>query len=148
VRDAGDVTGRHDAVLNVGSSHVHGGWPAAPAALRALVADGGAVVFGEGYWRRAPSAAFLDALGGASADELPDRAGLDAGVRAAGFEIAAAEEAGDADWARYEETLAANAERAGDPDSLAYARRIRDRRGIPDGASTMGFALLLLRTGA
>jgi cyclopropane fatty-acyl-phospholipid synthase-like methyltransferase len=148
VRDAGDVTGRHDAVLNVGSSHVHGGWPAAPAALRALVADGGAVVFGEGYWRRAPSAAFLDALGGASADELPDRAGLDAGVRAAGFAIAAAEEAGDADWADYEETLAANAERAGDPDSLAYARRIRDRRGIPDGASTMGFALLLLRAGA
>src|SRR3954468_9840503 len=40
VRDAGEVTGRHDAVLNVGSSHVHGGWPAAPGALRALVADG------------------------------------------------------------------------------------------------------------
>src|SRR3954462_12196284 len=106
VRDAGDVTGRHDAVLNVGASHVHGGWPAAPAALRALVADGGAVVFGGGYWRRVPSAAFLDALGGASADELPDRAGLDAGVRAAGFATEAAEEAGDADWTHYEETLA------------------------------------------
>jgi SAM-dependent methyltransferase len=145
VRDAATVTGRHDAVLNVGSSHVHGGWPAAPRALRALAADGGAVVFGEGYWRRPPSAAFLDALGGATADELPDRAGLDAWVRAAGFAIAAAEEASEADWARYEETLAANAERAGDPDSLAYARRIRARRALPDGASTLGFALLLLR---
>src|SRR3954451_7417999 len=41
VRDAADATGRHDAVLNVGSSHVHGGWPAAPAAVRALVARGG-----------------------------------------------------------------------------------------------------------
>ena len=38
VRDAGEVTGRHDAVLNVGSSHVHGGYPAALRALRALVA--------------------------------------------------------------------------------------------------------------
>src|SRR3954471_21419114 len=84
VRDAGDVAGRHDALLNVGSSHVHGGWAAAPAALRALVADGGAVVFGEGYWRRAPSAAFLDALGGASADELPDPARLAAGAPGAG----------------------------------------------------------------
>jgi SAM-dependent methyltransferase len=148
VRDAGDVTGRHEAVLNVGSSHVHGGWPAAPAALRALVADDGAVVYGEGYWRRPPSPAFLDALGGATADELPDRAGLDAGVRAAGFAIAAAEEASDADWARYEETLAANAERAGDEGSLAYAGRIRDRRALADGATTLGFALLLLRAGA
>src|SRR3954464_12102012 len=128
VRDAGDVTGRHDAVLNVGSSHVHGGWPAARAARRALVAAGGAVVCGEGYWRRAPSAAFLDALGGASADELPDRAGLDAGVRAAGFGVGGAGERSEGDWARYEETLAANVERAGDPDSLTYARRIRYRR--------------------
>src|SRR4051794_13578491 len=148
VRDAAHVAGRHDAVLNVGSSHVHGGWPAAPGALRALVGDAGAVVFGEGYWRRAPSGAFLDALGGATADELPDRAGLDAGVRAAGFTIAAAEEAGDADWARYEETLAASAERAGDEDSLAYARRIRARRALADGTTTLGFALLLLRAGA
>ncbi|MFO1533992.1 MAG: hypothetical protein ABR562_10070, partial [Thermoplasmatota archaeon] len=43
----------------------------------------------------------------------------------AGFAIEAAQEATDADWARYEDALAANAERAGDADSLAYARRIR-----------------------
>jgi SAM-dependent methyltransferase len=146
-RDAATVTGRHDAVLNVGSSHVHGGWPAALGALRALAADGGAVVYGEGYWRRAPSPAFLDALGGATADELSDRAGLDDAVRGAGFTIEAAEDASEADWARYEETLAANAERAGDPDSLAYARRIRDRRALAGGTGTLGFALLLLRAG-
>jgi SAM-dependent methyltransferase len=145
VADAAGVTGRHAAVLNVGSSHVHGGWPAAPAALRALVADGGMVVYGEGYWRRPPSPAFLDALGGATADELPDRDGLLAGVRAGGFAVEAVEEASEADWARYEETLAGNAERTGDPDSLRYARRIRDRRALPDGTDTLGFALLLLR---
>src|SRR3954468_10256945 len=36
-REAGEVAGRHDAVLNVGSSHVHGGYPAALGALRDLV---------------------------------------------------------------------------------------------------------------
>jgi protein-L-isoaspartate O-methyltransferase len=47
--------------------------------------------------------------------------------------------------ARYEETLASSAERARDPESLAYARRIRDRRALADGTTTLGFALLLLR---
>lgn len=53
--------------------------------------------------------------------------------------------AGEEDWARYEETLAANAERHGAPDMVAYARRIRDRRALPDGTVTLGFALLVLR---
>jgi SAM-dependent methyltransferase len=148
VRDAGEVSGRHDAVLNVGSSHVHGGYPAALAALRGLVADGGAVVLGEGYWREPPSDAFLAALGGATEDELDTFGGLRSTALAAGFQIEAVAEADDADWTRYEETLAANAERAGDPDSLAYARRIRERRALPGGGSTLGFALLLLRAAA
>jgi cyclopropane fatty-acyl-phospholipid synthase-like methyltransferase len=148
LRDAGEVEGRHDAVLNVGSSHVHGGYPAALGALRRLVADGGAVVFGEGHWVREPSAAFLDALGGASADELPDLDGLRAAARAAGFDVEAEAVASEEDWAAYEETLAANAERAGGEDALRYARRIRDRRALPDGTRTLGFALLLLRAGS
>jgi SAM-dependent methyltransferase len=145
VRDAGEVSGRHDAVFNVGSSHVHGGYPAALGALRRLAADGGAVLYGEGYWRDDPSPAFLDALGGATEDELDTFGGLRSAALAAGFEIDAVAEAGEDDWARYEETLAANAEREGDPESLEYARRIRDRRALPGGADTLGFALLLLR---
>jgi cyclopropane fatty-acyl-phospholipid synthase-like methyltransferase len=145
VRDAADVDGRHDAVLNVGSSHVHGGWPAALGALRGLVADGGAVVLGEGYWLRDPSPAFLEARGGATADELPDLDGLRAAAEAAGFAVEGLAEASAADWAAYEETLATNAERAGADDALAYARRIRERRALPEGTSTLGFALLLLR---
>jgi cyclopropane fatty-acyl-phospholipid synthase-like methyltransferase len=145
VRDAGEVEGRHDAVLNVGSSHVHGGYPAALSALRALVADGGEVVFGEGYWAREPSPAFLDALGGATADELPDLDGLRAAATAAGFDVEAHAVASEEDWTAYEETLAANAERAGADDALAYARRIRERRALPDGTGTLGFTLLLLR---
>lgn len=145
VRDAVTVDGRHDAVLNVGSSHVHGGYPAALGVLRSLVADRGAVVLGEGYWAREPSAAFLDALGGATADELPDLEGLRAAARAAGFAVEAQALTSEADWAAYEETLASNAEREGGDDTRAYARAIRDRRALPEGTSTMGFALLLLR---
>jgi cyclopropane fatty-acyl-phospholipid synthase-like methyltransferase len=145
VRDAAETDGRHEAVLNTGSSHVHGGYPAALGVLRSLVADGGAVVLGEGYWRHEPSAAFLDALGGATVDELPDLDGLRAAAADTGFEVEALAEASDDDWARYEETLAANAERAGGDDALAYARRIRERRALPEGTATLGFALLLLR---
>jgi cyclopropane fatty-acyl-phospholipid synthase-like methyltransferase len=145
VRDAGEVSGSHDAVLNVGSSHVHGGYPGALRALRRLVADEGRVIYGEGYWLQQPSDEFLAALGGATEDELDTFGGLRAAALDAGFEIDAVAEASEADWARYEETLAANAERAGDPESLAYAARIRERRALPDGASTLGFALLLLR---
>jgi SAM-dependent methyltransferase len=145
VRDAAEVHRRHDAVLNVGSSHVHGGYPAALRVLRGLVADGGAVVYGEGYWREPPSPEFLDALGGASEDELDNLGGLRTSVLSAGFDIASLTEAGDADWAAYEETLAANAERDGGEESAAYAQRIRARRALPDGTRTLGFALLVLR---
>jgi hypothetical protein len=116
--------------------------------LRSLVVDGGAVVYGEGYWLQPPSAAFLDALGGATADELTDLEGLRAAVRAAGFGIVQEELAGEDDWAAYEEATAANAERAGGEDALAYARRIRERRALPEGGRTLGFALLLLRAEA
>ena len=50
----------------------------------------------------------------------------------------------DRDWALYESTLAANAARDGGPDALAYARRIRERRALPSGTTTLGFSLLVL----
>ena len=71
--------------------------------------------------------------------------GLRAAVKDVGFEILHESFASDRDWARYEETLAANAEQHGTSESLAYAGRIRDRRALPDGADTLGFALLVLR---
>jgi hypothetical protein len=53
--------------------------------------------------------------------------------------------ASEHDWARYEETLAANAEQHGTPDTLAHAQRIRHRRALPEGTDTLGFALLVRR---
>jgi SAM-dependent methyltransferase len=142
VCDAASLQGSFEAVINVGSSHAHGGFPAAVPALRAL---GGVVLYGEGFWARPPSRDFLAALGGAAEDELADIDGLHAAVHAAGFEVVHESRADEADWARYEETLAANAERHGTPDAIAYARRIRERRALPGGTDTLGFALLVLR---
>jgi SAM-dependent methyltransferase len=142
VRDAPTVEGRFDAVINIGASAAHGGFPAALKALRGL---GAAALYGEGFWLRPPSDQFLDALGGATADELADLDGLRDATRDAGFDIIFESVATQADWARYEETLADNAERHGTPDAFAYARRIRERRALPGGTDTLGFALLVLR---
>ena len=142
VRDAATVEGTFDAVINIASSHAHGGFPAALEALRAL---GRVVLYGEGFWQRAPSEDFLAALGGATIDELSDYDGLRAAISDAGFDIAQESVASEDDWARYEEKLAGNAERHGTPDALAYARRIRHRRALPGGTDTLGFALFALR---
>lgn len=141
VRDAAALDGSFDAVINVGASHVHGGFPAALQALRALAP---VALYGEGFWARHPSEEFLDALGGATIDELADLDGLRGAVRDAGFDIAHESIATEHDWAAYEEGLAANAERDGGADALAYARRIRARRALPGGTDTLGFALLVL----
>ncbi len=142
VRDAATVDAAFDAVINVASSHVHGGFPAALEALRALAP---AVLYGEGFWQRAPTTDFLTALGGATEDELADIDGLRAAIGGAGFEILHESRASGSDWAYYEETLAACAERHGGSDSLAYARRIRERRAMPGGTDTLGFGLFVLR---
>jgi SAM-dependent methyltransferase len=144
---AGLEPGSFDLVVNVAASHAHGGFPDALGALAALARpDGGLVLLGESYWTAPPSAEFLEALGGASPDELP--LGLDAlvaAVRAAGLEPVAVAEASQADWAAYEEGLAAEAERYDDADATAYAGRIRARRALPGGETTFGFALLTLQ---
>ncbi len=146
---AGLEAGGFDLVVNVAASHAHGGFPDALAELAALARpDGGVVLLGEAYWTRAPSPEFLEALGGATADELP--LGLDAlqdAARAAGLEALAVAACTEADFAAYEEGLAAEAERYDDAEAVAYAGRIRERRALPGGASTLGFALLTLRRG-
>jgi hypothetical protein len=142
VRDAATLNGEFDAVINVASSHVHGGFPAALATLHTLAPI---ILYGEGFWERSPSADFLTALGGATEDELADLNGLRRAIRDARLEILHESLATHGDWARYEETLAGNAERHGGPDSLVYANRIRERRALPGGTDTLGFALFALR---
>jgi hypothetical protein len=138
-------------VACVASSHAIGAWDEALRGLAGLARPGGLGLVGEGFWRRPPGAGYLERLGGASADELP--AGLDAleaGARAAGWEVLAAAVASDRDWAAYEETLIANGEaelarRGSDPDLRAWIDAARARRDGEGGRDTMGFALLTLR---
>ena len=142
VGDAAGVMGPFDAVINVAASHLYGDFRAALVAFKSLAP---VILYGEGYWAKPPSQAFLDALGGATIDELEDHGGLRRAIQEAGFTVAHEWLATEQDWAHYEETLAENAERHDAPDTRSYAARIRDRRALPGGTDTLGFALMILR---
>jgi SAM-dependent methyltransferase len=143
--------GSFDLVACIAASHAIGSWDESLRALAGLARPGGGLALvGEGFWRRQPSAGYLERLGGASADELP--AGLDglrAGARAADWEVLGCAVASDADWAAYEETLLANGERwlsaDPDPDLRAWVDAARARWEGEGGKDTLGFALLTLR---
>ena len=139
-----------DLVVNVAASHAFGRWDEALAALTGLVRPGGQVLFGEGYWRVPPSPEYLDALG-ATADELPDLAGLVRGAEAVGLRALRVVVASEDDWDRYEWRLIHNGERAaataadpGDAAALrAWVGAARERVLGPGGRETLGFALAL-----
>jgi SAM-dependent methyltransferase len=147
--------GPFDLAVCIASSHALGGFPQALTALRELVRPGGQVLLGEGYWRRPPSDDYLEALGGATRDELADYPGLMSAAEEAGLTPLYASVASEADWDRYEWRLILNAERwtaghAGDPGAELLrerARRARRRMTMPGGRETLGFALTLLRRG-
>jgi SAM-dependent methyltransferase len=157
--DAGAIEGQFALSACVGSTHALGGLDAALARMVQLTLAGGHVVLGDGFWAHEPTDAYLQALGGASRDELPDFAGL---VRAGdrhGLTAVHVRVASEADWDRYEWTLIANGERylaehgSGgsdfpEADDLrAWVGAARDRITAPGGRGTMGFALVLLRRG-
>lgn len=150
--DAATVDGAFDLVACIGSSHALGGLDAALARMTALTKPGGHVLLGDGFWAAEPPPEYLEALGGASRDELPDglpalvRHGDRHGLRAAHVRVASAD-----DWDRYEWTLMANGERhlaehsdAPEADGLrAWNDRSRELLLGPGGRGTMGFALIL-----
>ncbi len=100
----GTTRGPADLVLCLGASQALSDTPppghliAALTALRGLVAPGGRVLFGDGFWERPPAPAELAAMWpDASAGELPDLAGfvdvaVDAGFRPEWIEVASQEE--------------------------------------------------------
>ena len=149
-----DVTlelGGYDLVCCLASSHALGPWADALGGLAALARrDGGLGLVAEGFWRRAPSAGYLERLGGAGPDELAGGlAELESGARGAGWEVVDAVVASDDDWAAYEETLIANGEaelaRNEDASLREWVEAARARWEHPDGRDTMGFGLLTLR---
>jgi SAM-dependent methyltransferase len=140
-----------DVVVNVAASHAFGRWHDALAGLAGLVRPGGFVLFGEGYWRREPAPAYLEALG-ATADELPYGLGdLVCGGEAHGLRSVHLAVASEDDWDRYEWRLIRNGERAAaaasdpaDAEALrAWVGAARDRVLGEGGRDTLGFALVL-----
>jgi SAM-dependent methyltransferase len=155
---AGNGRGPADVVLCLGASHALSGeeppghTPAALAALRGLVAPGGRVLLGEGYWQRPPDHAELAAMWpGAHAGELTGLAGLADLAVAAGFRPAWIETADGGEWddfesgylADKEEWLAAHADHPRAEETREQADRhrasyLRGYRGV------LGIAYLTL----
>jgi len=151
--DAAAVQGAFALSACVGSTHALGGLDEALDRMVALTLPRGHVLLGDGFWAREPTDAYLQALGGATRDELPDFAGLVRAGEPHGLTAVHVRVASEADWDRYEWTLIANGERflvehadAPEADDLrAWVGAARDRITAPGGRGTMGFALVLLR---
>ena len=111
---------------------------------------GGLALLGDGYWRREPDDAYLEALG-AARDEMADYAGLFAAAAEVGLEPRYAVTASTDDFDRYEWRWGLNGERyaAANPDEpgvdefLAWIRNGRRRYVELGGRETLGFGLFL-----
>ena len=139
--------GPFDLVVCIASSHALDGFPAALRRLGELTVPGGQVLLGEGYWRREPTPEYLDALGGATRDELADYPGLFAAAQDAGLTPLWSCVASERDWDRYEWTQVLNSERHDGEQLRERAAAARRRLTMPAGRETLGFALALLRRG-
>lgn len=132
---AGSAHGPADIVLCLGASHaLSDARPpehtvAALQALRRLVAPGGRVVLGEGFWQRPPTSEELAGMWpGTSAAEFHDLAGLVDLALDAGFRPAWIESASQDEWEQFESGYQADVEEwlAAHPDHPS-AQETRDR---------------------
>lgn len=143
---------RYDLAIAVGTAPLFEGAVGVTATLERLarlVRPGGHVLFGEGYWRSAPSRAYLDALG-AELSDYHDHAGNVFAGEAAGLVPMHAVVASEADWDSYEWRYSRSIERYAiehpeDPDVPAMRERIRAWRRIvlKGGREFLGFGLYL-----
>ncbi|MFF1705804.1 SAM-dependent methyltransferase [Streptomyces sp. NPDC058252] len=153
----GTARGPADLVLCLGSGHaLSEAEPPTHTAevlreLRRLVADGGRVLLGEGFWQRTPTPGELSGMWpGASAEELYDLAGLVELAVAAGFRPEWIETAGMAEWEEFESGYQADAEvwLAGHGDHPLAAetreRLDRHRRAWMSYRGVLGLAYLTL----
>jgi SAM-dependent methyltransferase len=137
-----------DLAASLGASV--GGFRPTLARLAGHLRSGGLALLGEGYWRREPDDAYLEALG-ATRDEMADYAGLFAAAAEAGLEPRYAVTASTDDFDRYEWRWSLNGERyaAAHPDEpgvddfLAFIRNGRRRYVELGGRETLGFGLFL-----
>lgn len=141
--------GQFQLAMCVGASHALGGRDAALAALHTLVAPGGRVIFGEGYWRKKPTPAYLQVLGSTGTEFGT----IDENIAAAhkvGLVPVREELAGPAEFSAYElgwckglEKFAT--EHPDDPDAAEMRTTATNRRTAYQkwGRDELGYALHL-----
>jgi len=136
--DAARFDDRGDVVLCVGANHIWGGATEALRALRGLAEPGSLVLYGAGFWERAPGAVARRAIG-----ELPVWDGLLRTARTAGFHVEQADRSTDAEWDAFETAWRGGLESSDEPDAVAFAaeRRAEYEHGY---RGALGFAWLVL----
>jgi SAM-dependent methyltransferase len=142
----------YDLVMAIGADRLFPDVDGATALLARLAAwtkPGGHVLFGEGYWRRPPSATYLAALGAAIGD-FHDHAGNVWAGEEAGLVPLYATTSSEDEWDEYEWRYARAIERyvldrPDDPDAPAMRERIRTWRRVylTEGRETLGFGMYL-----
>jgi ubiquinone/menaquinone biosynthesis C-methylase UbiE len=137
------------AAICCGSTHAYGGYRQTLAALSTLVKPGGQILVGEGYWKRQPDPAYLEALGAAPDDFTGHAGNVTAGVGAGLIPLYSSVSSED-DWDHYEGLYCRGIERytfnhPEDPDCEAMQQRIRKWRDtyLRYGRDTLGFGLYL-----
>jgi cyclopropane fatty-acyl-phospholipid synthase-like methyltransferase len=152
-RDAREFTAKDpfDLVLCVGSTHAFGGLLPTLAAVRELLAPGGRLLVGDGFWQREPSPAALDGLG-ATREEFADLATTTDRVLAAGWTPVSGYVSTEQEWDDYEfawtGSLAEWALDHPDHPDAAAAREAADRHRaewLHGYRGTLGFVTYLLR---
>lgn len=141
-------TGSADLVVCVGASHVFGDWAGAVRELYGLVAPGGRLLFGEGFWERVPTGEQLGRMWpGTTVAQMPVLAELvDAGV-AAGFRPLRVEAVEQSEWDDFESEFLADREvwlmgHAGDPEAAGVREAADAHRGwwLGGHRGLLGFA--------
>jgi cyclopropane fatty-acyl-phospholipid synthase-like methyltransferase len=136
-----------DRVLCVGASHAWGGSAGAIAALPDMVAPGGLLLLGDGFWAKEPSRAALEIFGD-GVMPLPD---LIRRIHAAGWQVRHLSQADQSEWDEFETTWRLGphrwlADHRNAPAARGLREQLRDRlqeylevyRGV------LGFCYLVL----
>jgi cyclopropane fatty-acyl-phospholipid synthase-like methyltransferase len=145
--DVSGWDGAAERVLCVGASHALGGSASALSALAGIVPAGGRLLFGDGYWETAPSAAAAQMFG----EEVLPLAGLLEAGRSAGWRVIHMSVASQLEWDDFESTFRAGRQEwllahAEDPRAAGVRGWLdaRERQYLEVYRGILGFAYLVL----
>ncbi|RLQ97393.1 SAM-dependent methyltransferase [Falsibacillus albus] len=136
----------------LGASHALVDYPTALKHLKAHTKHKGYILIGEGYWKKKPELAYLEALGGAMEDEMLTHAGNVAAAEELGLIPLWSVTANEDEWDDYEWLYSSSIEKyfmehPDDPDAEAFLAKIRSwrRTYLHWGRDTLGFGLYLFQ---